>query len=44
MKVKPALWQAYWEGYKKGYDVEDYDEYDKRAARSMFEQWYDRES
>lgn len=41
-ELKELLWQSYWQGYKLGYGVEETIPVDKRAARSHFERWFDR--
>jgi hypothetical protein len=40
--AKDMAWTAFWQGYREGYGVEDYDDIDRRTAMSLFERWWDR--
>lgn len=42
--MKEALWLAYWQGYKRGYGVEEMEPIDRRCARTNFNNWYNVES
>jgi len=39
-ELKQMCWEIYWEGYKQGRDVESYPAQTKRAAQSLFEQFW----
>jgi hypothetical protein len=39
---KEIMWQMYWEGYKHAKDVEKMNDVSRRAARTNFEQYYER--
>lgn len=40
--LKEQTWNAFWEGYKVGYGVEEVTEIDRKAARSRFERYWRR--
>lgn len=37
---KQTAWESYWEGYKLGYHVQDYDSMDLATANTNFEEWW----
>lgn len=41
--IKQDVWQAFWNGYKMGKDVEDVPEVTRRTALARFERWWRRE-
>lgn len=40
--IKEACWTTWWQGYQMGKGVEKMDPIDKRAARTAFERWWER--
>ena len=40
--IKAEVWEAFWNGYKMGKDVEDVPEITRRTARSRFERYWER--
>lgn len=35
------MWEAYWQGYKLGMNVEELTDLDEKSARSEFTRWYE---
>jgi len=38
--IKQMAFEAYWNGYKVGYHVEEYERIDEKVCEMKFEQWW----
>lgn len=41
MREQELSWEAFWEGFKLGRNVENYPPVTKRTARENFDNWWD---